>query len=206
MSARYRCMTSSVHICLTVVTGFLIVIFYRNQLQRSSSIETLCAREVHRMVLGGLNVQILHQEMLFTSYMFWWHEEKILKNHKVVFKFEWISSEYGWFRIKDLPFHIRRRSRVSYSDTWHVFGKFGLYTKKKIFPETSKIRRNSGNPKKTEIVVFRISKKSIWKFYQIDLIDLTPVAGLNLLWWKVSNPQNSPQNSQILKLWQVMSR
>ena len=94
MSARYRCMTSSVHICLTVVTGFLIVIFYRNQLQRSSSKEqielqakllnyflgsnksninqkkTLCAREVHRMVFGSLNVQNLHQKMLYTSYMF----------------------------------------------------------------------------------------------------------------------------------------
>ena len=57
MSARYRRMTSSVHICLAVATGFLIVIFYRNQSQRSSSKETLCAREVHRMVLGGLNVQ-----------------------------------------------------------------------------------------------------------------------------------------------------
>ena len=32
-------MTSSVHIYLTVVTGFLIVIFYRNQVQRSSSKE-----------------------------------------------------------------------------------------------------------------------------------------------------------------------
>jgi len=39
MLARYRFMTSSVHIYLTVVTGFLIVIFYRNQVQRSSSKE-----------------------------------------------------------------------------------------------------------------------------------------------------------------------
>jgi len=31
---------------------------------RSSSKDTLRAREVHRMVLGGLNVQILHQKML----------------------------------------------------------------------------------------------------------------------------------------------
>jgi len=77
MSARCRYITSSVHICLTVVTGFLIVIFHRNQLQRSSSKETLCAREVHRMVLGGLNVQILHQKMLYTSYMFQWNEAKI---------------------------------------------------------------------------------------------------------------------------------
>jgi len=46
------------------------VVTLRNQLQRSSSKETLCAREVHRMVLGGLNVQILHQKMLFKSYMF----------------------------------------------------------------------------------------------------------------------------------------
>ena len=39
-----------------------------------------------------------------------------------------------------------------------------IYRKKK-FPETSKFRRNSANPKKTEIFVFRISKK-------IDLIIL----------------------------------
>ena len=32
---------------------------------------------------------------------------------------------------------------------------------KNIFPETSKIRRNSENPKKTEILVFRISEQSI---------------------------------------------
>ena len=60
ISARYRFMTSSVHICLTVVTGFLMVIFCMKQLQRSSSKETLCVREVHRMVLGGLNVQIFN--------------------------------------------------------------------------------------------------------------------------------------------------
>jgi len=35
------------------------------------------------------------------------------------------------------------------------------YIPKKKYPETSKIRRNSGNPKKTEILVFRISEKSI---------------------------------------------
>jgi len=138
MSARYRSMTSSVHICLTVVTGFLIVIFYRNQLQRSSSTETLCAREVYRMVLGGLNVQILHQKMLFTSYIFWWHEEIFLKNYTLVFKFEWISSEHGQFRTKDLPLNIRWRSRASYSVTWHVFGKFGLYTNKTFFPKLQK--------------------------------------------------------------------
>jgi len=44
----------------------------------------------------------------------------------------------------------------------HLHGKFGLYSKKNISPETSKIRRNSGNPEKNEILVFRISKKSIW--------------------------------------------
>jgi len=42
-----------------------------------------------------------------------------------------------------------------------MYRKFGLYTKKNIFAEISNIRGNSGNPKKTEILVFRISKKSI---------------------------------------------
>ena len=36
-----------------------------------------------------------------------------------------------------------------------------LYKKKICVSETSNIRRNSGNPKKTEFFVFRISKKSI---------------------------------------------
>ena len=39
-------------------------------------------------------------------------------------------------------------------EIWTIF-------QKNIFPETSKIRRNSENPKKTEILVFRISEKSI---------------------------------------------
>jgi len=39
--------------------------------------------------------------------------------------------------------------------------KIWIIYKKKKFPETSKIRRNSGNPNKTEILVFRILKKSI---------------------------------------------
>jgi len=162
MSARYRCMTSSVHICLTVVTGFLIVIFYRNQLQRSSSKETLCAREVHRMVLGGFNVQILHQKILYKSYMFWWNEAKILR---ILFPYFQVYTNFDVFwsvSNKDLTIHICRRYRIGYNDTCHIYGKFGYYTKKKKFPKTSRIRRNSGNPKKTEIVVVRISKISIW--------------------------------------------
>ena len=42
---------------------------------------------------------------------------------------------------------------------WRRFQKIWIIYKK--IPETSKIRRNSGNPKKTEILVFRISEKSI---------------------------------------------
>jgi len=42
-----------------------------------------------------------------------------------------------------------------------MYRKFGIYTIKNIFPETSKIQRNSGNPRKIEILIFRISKKSI---------------------------------------------
>jgi len=39
-------------------------------------------------------------------------------------------------------------------------GNWTIY-QKNVFPETSKIRRNSENPEKTEILVFRISEKSI---------------------------------------------
>ena len=80
-----------------MVIGFLIVIFYRNQLQRSSSKETLCAREVHRMVLGGLNVQILHQKMLYTSYMFWWKEEKLLN-----ILYAWFQLQVTFLRVRSL--------------------------------------------------------------------------------------------------------
>jgi len=38
-------------------------------------------------------------------------------------------------------------------------GSFVMIVGGKKNPETSKIRRNFGNPKKTEILVFRISKK-----------------------------------------------
>jgi len=117
-----------------VVTGFLIVIFYRNQLQRSSSTETLCAREVHRMVLGGLNVQILHQKMLVTSLHVLVKRRQLYDCCQV-----WrISLRHGQFRTKALPVHIRRRSRVSYSGTWHVTGKFGIYTKKTFSPKLQK--------------------------------------------------------------------
>jgi len=155
-------MTSSVHICLTVVTEFLIIIFYRNQLQRASSKETLCAREVHRMILEGLNVQIWHQKMVYTSYMFWWNEAKLLTIlvpcFRVCMKFGrvWSVSKQALFapRLTTLTSKLQRHLKL--------LGKFGFYTKKNIFPETSKIRRNSGNPKKTEIIVLRISNKSIW--------------------------------------------
>jgi len=71
---------------------------------------------------------------------------------------------YGRFRTKDLTIHICRCYQRGYNDTCHVHGKFGLYTKKNIFPETSKIRRNSGNPKKLK---FPFSE-----FRKIDLIIL----------------------------------
>jgi len=40
-------------------------------------------------------------------------------------------------------------------------GNLNNTQKKNSFPETSKIQRNSGNPEKTEILVFMISEKSI---------------------------------------------
>ena len=40
--------------------------------------------------------------------------------------------------FKDLPLNIRRRWRVSYSDTWNSFGKFGLHTKKTFSPKLQK--------------------------------------------------------------------
>jgi len=131
MSARYRCMTSSVHICLTVVTGFLIAIFNRNQLQRSPSTETLCAREVHRMVLGGLNVQILHQKMLYTSYMFKWNEAKPLK---ILFTYFQIYANFDlpWSVSKQGPHHPhlstltnRLQWHLSYlREIWFLYPKF----------------------------------------------------------------------------------
>ena len=74
----------------------------------------------------------------------------------------WILAEYGPFRPKDLPLHIWRRLRVGNNDTSHIYRKLRLYTKNNIFPGASKIWRNPGNPKTTEILVFRISKKSMW--------------------------------------------
>ena len=44
----------------------------------------------------------------------------------------------------------------------------------------------------------KIARFFVWKIGPAT--GVTPVAGLNLLRWKVSIPQNSPQNSQILKL------
>ena len=161
MSVRYRCMTTSVHICLTVVTGFLIVILYRNQWQRSSSTETLCAREVHRMVLGGLNVHILYQKMLYTSCMFWWNEDKFLK-----ILYVWFQPQVTFLRVRSgsnqelfAPYPTTLTSKLQ--RRWTCLQQIWIIYQKKI-PETSKIRKNSGNPKKTEILVFRISKKSIW--------------------------------------------
>ena len=89
-------------------------------------------------------------------------KQNFKKHYVLVFKFLWILTKDGQFQAKDLPLCIWQRQRVSNTDTWNGCGKFGLYTRKNIFPETSKIRRNSGNPKKTEIPVFRILKKSIW--------------------------------------------
>ena len=70
------------------------------------------------------------------------------------------STYYDRFRTKDLTIHFCRRSRLGYNDTYHFRGKFGIYNPRNIFPETPKIRRNSGSPKKTEILVFRISRSN----------------------------------------------
>jgi len=52
--------------------------------------------------------------------------------------FMWISAEYGRFRTKELSIHIWWRQQVDYNDTWHMYRKFGLYTKKKNLPKLQK--------------------------------------------------------------------
>ena len=139
-----------------MVTGFLFVIFYRNHLQRSSSKETLYAREVHRMVLGGLNVQILHQKNLLRR-----NEAKLFLILIYIFhvceKFDllWSVSNQGSHdpNVSTLTNRLQRPLRYP-REIRNIY-------QKNIFPETSKIRRNSGFLEKTEIFVFRISKKSI---------------------------------------------
>ena len=160
MSARYRCMTSSVHIYLTVVTGFLIVIFYRNQLQRPSSKE-MCVREVHRWSSEVWMFKFYIKKCYIRRTCSSETKQNFKKPYLPVFKFMRNSSDYGRFRTKFLTTLICRRYRMGYNDTCYLHGKFGHIPKKSIFPEPSKIRRNSGNPEKTEILVIRISEKSI---------------------------------------------
>jgi len=132
-----------------MVTGFLFVIFYRNQLQRSSSKETLCAREVHRMVLSGLNVQILHQKMLLrrtcsseTKQFF----SKILITYFQVcanFDLLWSVSNQGRHdpHLSTLKNRLQRHLRYP-QEIWNIY-------QKKYFS------RNFKNPKK-----FWISEKN----------------------------------------------
>ena len=156
MSARYRCMTSSVHICLTVVTGFLIVIFNRNH-YKDQQVKRRCVREKFT-------------EWPFEVWMFKFYIKKCyirptcssetkqnfdnpvyLFSRLCEFDFLWSVSNQGphdpylSMLTKRLQRHLPYRWKI-----WNLY-------KKNIFPETSKIRRNSGNPKKTEIPVFRIS-------------------------------------------------
>ena len=89
-------------------------------------------------------------------------KQNFKKPYLPVFKFMRISPFYGRFRTKVLTVHICRRERIGYNDTCCIHGKFGNIPKKAFFPKLQKIQRNSGNPKKTEILVIRISKQSIW--------------------------------------------
>jgi len=82
------------------------------------------------------------------------------------FRLTMVGFEPRTSRSTSIDFNNRLQRHLGYvREIWNLY-------QKKYFPETSKIQRNSGFPKKTEILVFRISKKSIWQFYQIDLIDL----------------------------------
>jgi len=94
---------------------------------------------------------------------------KTFKNLSYLFsRLMWISVEYDRFQGSS-ALHLTtlmsklQRHLTFLREIW-ITGKFGLHTKKNIFPETSKIRRNSGNPKKTEIFVFSISKNRFDNF------------------------------------------
>jgi len=71
------------------------------------------------------------------------------------------SSVYGRLRTKHLPLNIRQRSRVSYNDTCHFYGKFGLYSR--IF-----FSRNLKNPKK----FWKSGKNWISRFQNFEKIEL----------------------------------
>jgi len=75
-------------------------------------------------------------------------KQNFAKSCEPIFKCMRISTYSGRFRTKDLTIHICRRSWIGYNDTYHIYGKFGIYTQKKNFSETSKIDRNCGSPKK----------------------------------------------------------
>jgi len=156
MSARYRCMTSSVHICLTVIpdrhfsqdswSSFFIGTSYKDH-----QVKLRCVRE--KLIEWSLEVWIFKFDIkkCYVRRRSTCSSEKKQKNsnsYVFISKITWSSGGYGRFRTKNLLIYVWRSWRVTYSDTWPPVGKFGLYTRKNIFPETSKIRRNSGNPKK----------------------------------------------------------
>ena len=130
---------------LTMVTGFLFVIFYRNQLQRSSSQETLCAREVHRMVLGGLNVQILHQKKLCTSCTCSSETKQNVCNLVYLvsklceFWFTTVGFEPWTSRSTSGDVNNLQRHFPCLQEIWNSY-------QKKQFPRNLKTRRNFGNP------------------------------------------------------------
>ena len=75
-------------------------------------------------------------------------KQNFKKPYLPIFKFMRISTFYGWFRTKDLTIHIcdvNEWATTTLVISWEIWK---LY-QKNIFPETSKIRRNLGNPKKT---------------------------------------------------------
>jgi len=113
------------------------------------------------MVLGGLDVQILHQKMFIYGVHVPVKRSKTLRNSIFLF------SSLCEFRLSmvDVEPRSSRFSSVEVikwaTTTLFIFmGNLDI-PKKSIFPEFSKIRRNSGNPEKTEILVIRISEKSI---------------------------------------------
>jgi len=157
MSARYRCMTSSLQICLTVVTGFLIVIFIGTS-YKDHQVKRRCVREKFtewslEVWMFKFYIQKCYIRRTFSSET----KQNFQESFSTIFKYTnldvlWSVSNQGPHDPHLLTLTNRLQRHC------HIYRKFGQY----IFPETSKIRRNSGNPKKTEILVFRISEKSIW--------------------------------------------
>jgi len=114
--------------------------------------------------------------------------------------------------------HISSRSKKFYTcgaKMWHFSGRMWQKTfqvKKNIFvyesvtffPEMWQMWRVTFLCHRKKWQMWRHSPKSetgSWEEIRVRPT-LTPVAGLNLLRWKVSIPQNYSQNSQILKLCQ----